>query len=145
MSSPIGVEIVSRFYGGMVQVFGWRQTDSSHTARLTRNTRLRYPYHPLFRDGTETLEVIGLRSDMIVVRLLLMFGRHPDVGSSPIGGQSWFPGAHTRERGTPGGQIDNFAEVVCGARDVGIEFGRGSRAGFIGPLSIPAVELLPNN
>ena len=74
-----------------------------------------------------------------------MFGRHPDVGSSPIGGQSWFPGAHTWEGGTPGGQMDESAEVVCWVCDAGIEFKRGSRTGFIGPLSIPAVELLPNN
>ncbi len=41
--------------------------------------------------------------------------------------------------------MDDFAEVVFGVRDAGIEFERGSRTGFIGPLSIPAVELLPNN
>ena len=50
-------------------VYGSAPTDPSHTARLTRAAKLFYPYHPLFRNGPEVLEVIGLRSDMIVVRL----------------------------------------------------------------------------
>ncbi len=41
--------------------------------------------------------------------------------------------------------MDDSTAVLCGVRDVAIEFGTESRAGFIGPLSIPAVELLPNN
>ncbi len=59
----------SRFSALTGVVYGFAQTDPSYTARLTRAAKLFYPYHPLFRNGPEVLEVIGLRSDMIVVRL----------------------------------------------------------------------------
>ena len=52
-----------------VRVSGFAKTDLSHTARFARAARLLYPYHPLYGDGTATMDVVGLRSDMIVVRL----------------------------------------------------------------------------
>jgi len=41
----------------------------SHTARFRRFAKLLYPYHPLFRAGPPDLEIIGLRSDMLVTQL----------------------------------------------------------------------------
>lgn len=43
--------------------------DLSHTARLRQFAELLYPYHPLFRAGFADLEIIGVRSDMLVTRL----------------------------------------------------------------------------
>lgn len=43
--------------------------DLSHTARLRQFARLLYPYHPLFQAGAADLEIMGVRSDMLVTRL----------------------------------------------------------------------------
>jgi hypothetical protein len=61
----------------------------SHTARLRRSATLRYPHHPLFQAGPTELEIIEVRSDMLVVRL-------PD----------------DRRRGIPAWMFD---EQICGA------------------------------
>jgi hypothetical protein len=41
----------------------------SHTARFSRFAKLLYPYHPLFDNGPEPLEVIEVRIDMLVMQL----------------------------------------------------------------------------
>ena len=47
----------------------WDSRDLSHTARFTGFAKLLYPYHPLFRAGDVSLEIVGERSDMLVTRL----------------------------------------------------------------------------
>jgi hypothetical protein len=41
----------------------------SHTARFRDFAKLLYPYHPLFQGGPTELEIVGARSDMLVVQL----------------------------------------------------------------------------
>ena len=49
--------------------FGFVQSGLSHTARFRPFAKLLYPYHPLFREGPTELEIIGVRTDMVVVQL----------------------------------------------------------------------------
>jgi len=67
--SRTGVVTGCGCFGGMERGSGSRQRDLSHTARLRQFAKLRYPYHPLFRAGSSDLEIIGVRSDMLVIRL----------------------------------------------------------------------------
>ena len=67
--SPTNTGTGSRPFTGTAADFGSAQTDSSHTARFTRSAKLLYPYHPLFDAGLAPLEIIGMRSDMLVTRL----------------------------------------------------------------------------
>jgi len=72
----------------MERVFGYVPRDMSHNARFGRIAKLLYPYHPLFEGQATSLEVVEVRSDMLVVKL-------------PAGGR----------RGIPTWMFD---EVTCG-------------------------------
>ncbi len=61
--------IGSRSFSGMVLAWFSRPRDLSHTARFRGSAKLLYPYHPLFGASMAPLEIIGVRSDMLVARL----------------------------------------------------------------------------
>ena len=68
-SSPTGGVRGSRFCAGMARACGFAPRDQSHTARITGFAKLLYPHHPLFRTDGDALEIIAVRSDMLVTRL----------------------------------------------------------------------------
>ena len=61
--------IGSRSFSGMVLAWCSTPTDLTHTARFRGSAKLLYPYHPLFDASGASLEITGVRSDMLVARL----------------------------------------------------------------------------
>ena len=59
----------SKFCTGKERAYGCRPRDLSHTARFRHFAKLLYPYHPLFKGGPTELEIIAVRSDMLVAQI----------------------------------------------------------------------------